>query len=222
MPVILTGWIRSKSLVDVNHLYFDNCSEITFLDFKLIGTTPFAAPAAPPAPPTVADIATDDAYAEWYEHTFGKVLNCSQVLPVLHALQGHPKSGHLWEVHIGKILWELKFATTIHDHSIYCAIIGGKPILLLCQVDDFAMACPNEEVAHSIYGQIGKSSNYPPNWSHPSSTLVSSMTSMVLMCTNIVIVSLSPAHPTLTMSLRPMDGWPPLQKVMNATPAHCH
>jgi hypothetical protein len=52
-----------KILVDINHLFFDNCSEITFLDFKLIGTTPFAAPAAPPAPPTVADIATAVATA---------------------------------------------------------------------------------------------------------------------------------------------------------------
>jgi hypothetical protein len=33
--------------------------------------------------------------------------------------------------------------------------LDGKPILLLCQVDDFAMACPSEEVAQSIYGQIG-------------------------------------------------------------------
>jgi hypothetical protein len=71
-----------------------------------------------PIPPLLNNppfVAINDAYAEWYEHTFGKVLDHSQVLPVLHALQGHPESGCLWEVHIGKILWELKFATTIHD-----------------------------------------------------------------------------------------------------------
>ena len=52
-----------KILVDVNHLYFDNRSEITFLDFRLIGTTPFAAPPTPPAPPTIMDIATAVATA---------------------------------------------------------------------------------------------------------------------------------------------------------------
>ena len=90
----------------------------------------------------------DDAYTDWNEHTFGKVLDCSQVLPILHALQGHPKSGCLWEVHIGKILRELKFAATIHDRSNYCAIIGGKPILLLCQVDDLGMCTCKLEQDH--------------------------------------------------------------------------
>jgi len=52
----------------------------------------------PPETPTFVSI--DDAYADWYEHRFKKKLDHSLVLPVLHALQGHPKSGKLWEKHI--------------------------------------------------------------------------------------------------------------------------
>ena len=56
----------------------------------------------PPATPT--SVAIDDAYAEWYETRFNKKIDRSYVLPVLHALQGHPESGRLWEEHITSIL----------------------------------------------------------------------------------------------------------------------
>jgi hypothetical protein len=63
----------------VNHLFFDTRSEITFLDFKLIGTTCFPAPAAPPGPPTAADIATAVATAVDLVHYLSR----------LHELQLH-------------------------------------------------------------------------------------------------------------------------------------
>ena len=37
----------------------------------------------------------DDAYADWYFWKTGQKIDCLQVLPVLHALQGHPESGRL-------------------------------------------------------------------------------------------------------------------------------
>ena len=43
----------------------------------------------PPEHPTYVSI--DDQYAEWYENRFHKKINRSYVLPVLHALQGHPE-----------------------------------------------------------------------------------------------------------------------------------
>ena len=45
----------------------------------------------PPSVPTY--IAVDDAYAEWYFERTGEKIDKSYVLPVLHALQGHPESG---------------------------------------------------------------------------------------------------------------------------------
>jgi hypothetical protein len=79
------------------------------------------------------------------------------VLPVIHALQGHPESSLLWEQHINSILTspELGFQHTTHNHTIYLAVFDDVTVLLLCQVDDFALACPDEALAKCIYGIIG-------------------------------------------------------------------
>ena len=110
----------------------------------------------PPHNPTVVSI--DDAYAKWYEAKYpGKNLNRLHVLPVKHALQGHPESGKLWETHISKILARLdaKLTSTTHDKSIYRGIVDGTPIFLLRQVDDFASAAPSEDIAKKVYDSIG-------------------------------------------------------------------
>ena len=102
-------------------------------------------------------MAVDDAYAEWYKARFGKTIDRSYILPVIHALQGHPESGRLWEDHINKILLspELNFRHTTHDRTIYSATFDDEPVLLLRQVDDFSLACKNEAIAKYIYGVIG-------------------------------------------------------------------
>ena len=107
----------------------------------------------PPAEPTY--VAIDDAYADWYENKYGKKIDRSLVLPVLHALQGHPESGRLWEEHINPILESIGFRHTTHDRCIYSAVIDDVPILLLRQVDDFSLASPTEEIAKRIYKTIG-------------------------------------------------------------------
>jgi len=53
------------------------------------------------------------------------------------------------------------FKSTTHDRSIYSATFEGTRILLLCQVDDFAVACPNEEIAKRLCDQIGKALQLP-------------------------------------------------------------
>ena len=115
----------------------------------------------PPDNPTFVSI--DDAYCEWYLKKCNVRLNKSDVLPVLHALQGHPESGKLWERHINDILQSdgLAFQHTTHDCSISSATIDGHKVLLLRQVDDFAMATPSEELAKSIYDRIGKKLQLP-------------------------------------------------------------
>ena len=89
------------------------------------------------------------------------------VLPVLHALQGHPESGRLWEEHINPILSDLGFTTTTHCRTIYTATIDGEKVLLLRQVDDFALACKREELAKKIYASIGKRLQLPTEDSAP-------------------------------------------------------
>jgi hypothetical protein len=110
-----------------------------------------------PPPETPTFVAIDNAYAEWYKERFNVDLDRSQVLPVLHALQGHPESGRLWEEHINKILKspELNFQHTIHDRSIYSCTFEGEKVLLLRMVDDFALSCSHEALAKKIYDIIG-------------------------------------------------------------------
>ncbi|KAG7340746.1 reverse transcriptase RNA-dependent DNA polymerase [Nitzschia inconspicua] len=87
----------------------------------------------------------------------------SSVLHALQGLQGHPESGCLWETYINKILSlpELSFRSTTHDRTIYSGVFEGEPILLLRQVDDFALACRRESTAKAVYDFIGKALQQP-------------------------------------------------------------
>ena len=125
----------------------------------------------PPERPTFCEI--DDAYAEWYKFRFGVDIDRTMVLPVQHALQGHPESGRLWETHINAILTstEFRFRSTTHDRSIYRGVCDGTTILLLRQVDDFALAVPSEEMARAIYDRIGRLLQLPSEEKQPFSYL---------------------------------------------------
>ena len=110
----------------------------------------------PPSVPTFVHI--DDQYADWYYNKYKVKLDRSKVLPVNHALQGHPESGRLWDEHINKILAsdQLGFKSTTHDKTIYQTSFKGQRVLLLRQVDDFAISCTHESTAKEIFSIIGK------------------------------------------------------------------
>ena len=86
-----------------------------------------------------------------------------KVLPVLKAIQGHIESGRLWQEHIDSILFsdDLKFKSTTHDRCIYRTEWKGEVILLLRQVDDFAISCKNESTAKEIFDIIGTKLQLP-------------------------------------------------------------
>ncbi|KAG7338168.1 reverse transcriptase RNA-dependent DNA polymerase [Nitzschia inconspicua] len=132
-------------------------------DMRVYGGDATDAFAHSPPPETPTFIMIDDAYTEWYKARFGVTLDRNMVLPVLHALQGHPESGRLWETYINKILSlpELSFRSTTHDRTIYSGVFEGEPILLLRQVDDFALACRRESTAKAVYDFIGKALQQP-------------------------------------------------------------
>jgi hypothetical protein len=131
------------------------------LNLKIYGGDAKDAYGHSPGPEIPTYMTIDDAYAEWYEHKFGKPINRKMVLPVRKALQGHPESGRLWEQHISGILTKIGFTSTTHDKTIYRKEYKGPDgkssmIYMLRQVDDFALACEEESVAKDIFDKIGR------------------------------------------------------------------
>jgi hypothetical protein len=106
-------------------------------------------------------IRIDDAYAEWYKTKFAVTLDRKRVLPVCHALQGHPEAARLWEEHITAILSKIGFTATTHERNIYSANLHGHKVLLLRQVDDFALSTNDSAVATEVYDAIGKALQLP-------------------------------------------------------------
>ena len=144
------------------------------LDLKVYGGDAKDAYAHSPGPELPTYMTIDDAFAEWYQDKFSiKLDRKNQVLPVLRALQGHPESGRLWEMHINKILTspELDFKTTTHDKTIYKGTFDGETVYLLRQVDDFAMACTNLDLANKIYDIIGQKLQLPKETKVPFAKL---------------------------------------------------
>jgi hypothetical protein len=127
------------------------------LNFTTFGGDAQDAYAHSPAPTVPTFVRIDDAYSDWYFDTFNIRLNRGLVLPVQRALQGHPESGVCWEKHINAILNDstLNFKSTTHERNIYQATIKGQRVLLLCQVDDFALACADPAIAVYVYEHIG-------------------------------------------------------------------
>jgi hypothetical protein len=133
------------------------------LSYRVFGGDAQDAFAHSPGPTVPTFVHIDDAYADWYATKHGIPVDRSMVLPVLRALQGHPEAGRLWEAHINHILScpELSFTPTTHDRTIYATIYRGTKVLLLRQVDDFALACASEPLARDIFDFIGRQLQLP-------------------------------------------------------------
>ena len=83
------------------HLFYALCAA---LGLHVLSTDADNAYANSPPPDIPTFVRIDNAYAEWYKDKYGMDIDRSMVLPVLHALQGHPESGALWEKHIATIM----------------------------------------------------------------------------------------------------------------------
>jgi len=138
-------------------------------NYRVCGSDAQDAHAHSPPPETPTFVSIDNTHADWCEHRFKKKSDHSLVLPVLHVLQGHPESGKLWEKHVTAILRlpQFRFKSTTHDRSTCSPTFEDTRTLLLRQVDNFAVACPDEDIAKRLHDQIGKalqlpSENAPP------------------------------------------------------------
>lgn len=82
--------------------------------------------------PNATCLSIDKAYADWYETKFKKGIDQRMVLPVYHAIQGHPDSGKQWMYMIDKILIKkIGFQTTNHNRCIYYQVKPDRNVQLL-------------------------------------------------------------------------------------------
>ncbi len=107
-------------------MFFALCVHEGFISFK-VDATNACANSPPPDQPTYAFI--DDQYADWYLHCHGIAVSRDMVLPVQHALQGHPESGALWEKFVNTVIARHGFTSTTHERSLYHATYKGHRML---------------------------------------------------------------------------------------------
>ena len=123
------------------------------------------AEAPPPVDPFYMII--DDQYREWWtDHRNLPPIPSGHVLPVNHALQGHPEAPRLWETHIHDILvTKLNFTPTTHEKCLYIKRAANTDIfqMLLRQVDDFAIAATDKDTCQQTIRMIGKHLTVPLN-----------------------------------------------------------
>jgi hypothetical protein len=87
----------------------------------------------------------DRAFHEWWENHKGQPpIPAGHVIPVLSAMQGHPESPPMWEKYADAILCELGLMPMVHEPCLYLGTINGTRIVFMHQVDDFAIAAPDQ------------------------------------------------------------------------------
>ena len=93
----------------------------------------------------------DKAFHDWWVlHKRRPPIPPGHVIPALSAMQGHPESPRLWEKHADAILRELNLTPTTHEPCLYSGRIDGKRVIFKRQVDDFAIAAPDERTANIL------------------------------------------------------------------------
>ena len=110
------------------------------------------AEAPPPKSPLFLKV--DAAYINWYRNKHNVTLPENSYVRVLQAIQGHPESPRLWNLHIDSILSKMGYSPTTHEPCIYIKYTSTETIYLLRQVDDFAIACDHKSTATECWNEM--------------------------------------------------------------------
>ena len=84
-----------------------------------------------PPPKSLLFLKVDAAYKNWYKQRMGVSLSNYSYVLVLQAIQGHPESPRLWNLHIDSILSKMGFTPTTHEPYIYIKYTLTETIYLL-------------------------------------------------------------------------------------------
>jgi hypothetical protein len=115
-----------------------------------------------PPPRQVFYVRPDRAFNEWWvNHKRRPPIPNGHVIPVLLAMQGHPESPCLWEKHADHILCKLGLTPTVHKPCLYLGTINGNHIIFKCQVDDFAIAAPDQRTADILLDMLNDKLTMP-------------------------------------------------------------
>ena len=121
---------------------------------KVYGSDAANAFAEAPPPKSPLYLKVDNAYINWWQKKTGQTLPADTYVQVLQAIQGHPESPRLWQLHIDKILSKIGFQSTTHEPCLYIKYTPTETLYMLRQVDDFAIACDDKRTAISHWDEI--------------------------------------------------------------------
>ena len=168
---VCNGSPRMKGTVTLDHTYAAALEQTgsrifwalsAIYNFVVSGSDASNAFAEAQAPKAKLYVTIDDVFRAWYTEIENKPpIPKNHVLPVNHALQGHPESPRLWARKIHSILTDLGYKNTTHEPCLYAKMIGDKPIFFLRQVDDFLISAPSEEISNKEFDAIQKGLREP-------------------------------------------------------------
>ena len=69
-------------------------------------------------------------------------------------MQCHPEAPRLWEKHTYAIICEIEMNPTVHELCLYSGKFLGERIIFKRQVNNFAIAAPNQRVADHVLDLI--------------------------------------------------------------------
>ena len=132
------------------------------LDLIVLGADASNAFAEVPPPKAPLYVVIDQQYRDWWKSKGRGDIPLGYVLPVQHALQGHPESPRLWAQMIDKIIrTKVGLQPCTHEPCLYSGIVDGEKVPFQRQVDDFAVACKDINISEKIIDLISNELSAP-------------------------------------------------------------
>ena len=139
-------------------IFFGTCAAENLIVYGSDASNAFAE-AGPPR--QGINLFIDRSFREWWVSKGRSPIPDGWVVPLLLAMQGHPESPRLWERHIDSIIRQLGLTPTTHEPCLYSGIIDGKRVLLLRQVDDFAVGATDAKTCDLVFDRMDKHLKIP-------------------------------------------------------------